>query len=106
MDGLEGSLIAVEERLIQMRLTGTGQDQIRWPTMLAGRITYLAGAVATADFPPTDQMREVHALLRERLAAVRADYDQITASQLPEANRALEAQGVPGLVRVPAESGQ
>ncbi len=106
VDGLEGSLIAVEERLIQMRLTGTGQDQIRWPTMLAGRITYLAGAVATADFPPTDQMREVHALLRERLAAVRADYDQITASQLPEANRALEAQGVPGLVRVPAESGQ
>ena len=105
VDGLEGSLIAVQERLVQLRLTGTGQDQIRWPTMLAGRINYLAGAVASADFAPTDQMREVHAILRERLAEVSADYRDITDSQLTEANQALEERGVPGLVLVPAESG-
>ena len=101
VDSLEGSLIAVEERLLQMKDTGTGQDVIRWPSMLGQRLVYLAGAVASADFRPTDQMREVHAGLRERLAAITSDYGEITDSQLPEANRALEAEGVPGLVRVP-----
>ena len=102
VDGLEGSLIAVEERLLQMKETGTGQDVIRWPSMLGQRLVYLAGAVASADFRPTDQMREVHAALRERLVAIEGDYRDVTDSQLPEANRALEAEGVPGLVRVPS----
>ncbi len=101
VDGMEGSLIAVEERLVQLRNTGTGQDVIRWPSMLGSRIAYLAGAVASYDFPPTDQMREVHAILRERLAAITSDFTEITDSQLPEANRALEEEGAPGLVRVP-----
>ena len=101
VDGLDGSLLSVEEPLIQLLLTGTGQDQIRWPVQLAGRITYLAGAVASNDFPPTDQMREVHAVLREQLAEVEADYREITSSQLPEVNGVLEAAGVPGLIRVP-----
>ncbi len=102
VDDLDGSLLAVEEPLIQLLLTGTGQDQIRWPVQLAGRIIYLAGAVASNDFPPTDQMREVHAVLREQLAAIQADYRDITDRQLPDANRVLGAAGVPGLIRVPA----
>ena len=105
VDGFEGSLIAVEERLIQLKATGTGQDGVRWPNMLAGRIGYLAGAVASADFPPTDQMREVHAALQERLAAARQGLDEVLEDQLPEMNRALEGEGVPGVVRVPAKEG-
>ena len=66
VDGFDGSLLAVEEQLIQLLITGTGQDRIRWPTQLAGRITYLAGAVASNDFPPTDQMQEVYDGLHER----------------------------------------
>ena len=104
VDGLEGSLIAVEERLIPMAVTGTGQDQIRWPNMLAGRIGYLAGAVQSADFPPTDQMREVHGILRERLAIQQAELQRILETELPEANRSLEGEGVPGVVRVPPGS--
>ena len=106
VDGFEGSLIAVEERLIQLKATGTGQDGVRWPNMLAGRIGYLAGAVASADFPPTDQMREVHAALQERLAAARQGLDEVLEDQLPEMNRALEGEGVPGVVRVPAKEGR
>ena len=104
VDGLEGSLIAVEERLIPMAVTGTGQDQIRWPNMLAGRIGYLAGAVQSADFPPTDQMREVHGILRERLAVQQAELQRILETELPDANRSLEGEGVPGVVRVPPGS--
>jgi hypothetical protein len=58
-DALDAKLIGVEENLIQLKLTGTGQDGIRWPAMLFERIAYLAGAAGSADFRPTDQALEV-----------------------------------------------
>ena len=100
VDGLDGSLLAVEEQLIQLLVTGTGQDRIRWPTQLAGRITYLAGAVASNDFPPTDQMREVYDRLRERLEARTAEFADIVESGLTGVNATLDAEGMPGIVRV------
>ena len=42
-DEVDGTLIAIEEKVIQMKLTGTGQDGVRWPAMLSSRIRYLAG---------------------------------------------------------------
>ncbi|HAK55078.1 MAG TPA: sialidase, partial [Acidobacteria bacterium] len=56
---VDGTVIAVEEKMVQLRRTGTGQDNIRWPTMLQGRLAYLIRNVATYDFPPNDQQREV-----------------------------------------------
>ena len=100
VDGLDGSLLAVEEHLIQLLLTGTGQDQIRWPTQLAGRIVYLAGVVATSDFRPTDQMREVHDRLHERVEARAAEFAEIVESDLTSVNGALDAAGMPGILRV------
>ncbi len=79
-----------------MAVTGTGPERIRWPNMLGGRVGCLAGAVQSADFPPTDQRREVHGILRERLAVHQAELQRILESELPEANRALEGEGVPG----------
>ena len=100
VDGLDGSLLAVEEQLIQLLVTGTGQDRIRWPTQLAGRLTYLAGAVASNDFPPTDQMREVYDRLRERVEARTAEFAEIVESGLTGVNATLDAEGMPGIVRV------
>ena len=100
VDGLDGSLLAVEEHLIQLLLTGTGQDQIRWPTQLAGRIVYLAGVAASADFPPTDQMREVYDQLHEQVEIRAAEFAEIVESDLTSVNGALDAAGMPGLVRV------
>ena len=101
VDAFEGSLIAVEERLIQMQATGTGQDGVRWPDMLAGRINYLAGAVASNDFPPTDQMREVYDLLHQRVETTEADFRRALESGLTDVNRTLEGESLPGVVRVP-----
>ena len=100
VDGFDGSLLAVEEQLIQLLLTGTGQDRIRWPTQLAGRITYLAGAVASNDFPPTDQMREVYDRLHERVEGRAAEFAEIVGSGLTGVNSTLDAEGMPGIVRV------
>ena len=54
--------------------------------MLAERIDHLAGAVQSADFPPTDQAREVRAIRRERLEIQQAEHQPIPESELPDAN--------------------
>ena len=100
VDGLDGSLLAVEEQLIQLLITGTGQDHLRWPTQLAGRILYLAGVVATSDFRPTDQMQEVYDQLHELVEARVAEFAGIVESDLGSVNSALGAAGMPGVVRV------
>ncbi len=86
---LDTKLIGVEQNLIQMKLSGTGQDGIRWPAMLVGKLGHLANAVATADFPPTDQAREVHALLREGLQRHQGELDEVLRTDLVEFNRML-----------------
>ena len=91
---VDGTLIAAEEKLIQMKRTGTGQDQIRWPTMLSGRIGYLIRNVATYDFPPNDQQREVQEVLetrmRDTLVEVRRALEDVRSL-----NETLAEQGVP-----------
>ncbi len=40
VESLDKKLISVEGELYQMKLTGTGQDGIRWPAKLAGKLGY------------------------------------------------------------------
>ena len=70
-DALDKKLIEIEGNLIQRRLTGQGQDTVRWPPKLLGKINYLAGGLASGDFAPTKQQREVHAVAErcKRVAA-------------------------------------
>ena len=90
-----GTLIAVEEKLIQMKLTGTGQDRVRWPAMLSGRFGYLIRNVATYDFPPNDQQREVQAVLKDRMQGVLDELKSIVDSDVTSLNQTLGSQGFP-----------
>ncbi|MFK7981638.1 MAG: hypothetical protein AB8G86_16770 [Saprospiraceae bacterium] len=67
---MDTTLINLERKLIQLKYTGTGQDEVRYPVRLTERINYLGGTIAIADFPPTNPHREVPKLLKERLVAV------------------------------------
>jgi hypothetical protein len=91
-------LIEVEEPLIQLRLTGTGQDGVRWPAKISERLRYLAQNVGTADFPPNVQQGEVHAVLKEQLEAARAAVDSVLSTDLPAFNRMLERRSLPGVI--------
>ncbi len=93
-DALDAKLIGVEENLYQLKLTGTGQDRVRWPTMLVGRIGYLANTVSVGDFPPTDQAREVHALLKERLAQQQGAFDELVRTELAAFNGMLQERAL------------
>jgi hypothetical protein len=75
--------------LIQLRLTGQGQDAVRWPPKLLAKINYLAGGLASGDFGPTKQQREVQALLKQQLTAVRQRLDAVLSQDLTAFNKLL-----------------
>ncbi len=93
-DSLDAKLIAVEREVINMLSTGTGQDGVRYPAKLVEQLSYLAGAVATADFRPADQHREVHQVLKERLTRYRAAFDRLVQNDLAAFNARLQAANV------------
>ncbi|MFQ5742469.1 MAG: WD40/YVTN/BNR-like repeat-containing protein, partial [Acidobacteriota bacterium] len=93
-DELGGTFVALEEKLMQLKLTGTGQDGVRWPAMLVSRIGYLANTTAIADFPPTDPQRQVQLLLEERLQRAQQEMDKLLRTDLPAFNRLLEKRNL------------
>ncbi|MGQ0646393.1 MAG: hypothetical protein ACT4P7_02410, partial [Gemmatimonadaceae bacterium] len=97
-NALSGKLIAVEETLIQLRLTGTGQDGVRWPAQVSEQLRYVAGNLAAADFKPTDQDAEVHVVLKTKLDASRRALEAILATDVPALNRLLQQRNLPGII--------
>jgi len=66
---------------VQLKYTGTGQDDVRYPDMLAGKLGYLFNAVNTADFPPSDSHKEVYSMLKGRLTETQTEYDKVMAGE-------------------------
>ncbi len=91
---LDVEFIAIEEELLRLTTTGTGQDGVRYPTKLVGRLRYLAGTVATADFRPTDQQGEVHMVLRERLRQHRLVVERLLGEDLLQFNQMLRQRNL------------
>ena len=93
---IAGTAIAIEGRFFDVGLTGAREDAFRAPMRLYGRLGALANDAGWdgADFAPTDQQREVHAILSERFETARAEYRQLMEEQLPPFWQALaEARG-------------
>ena len=96
---LDGALRALEGHFFDLRLTGAGQDSLRWKRLLYAKLTYLAAGIGGSDYPPTDQQVAVaHELLtelathQETMITLRADVDAF--------NQALREARLDGLVAV------
>ena len=98
VESLDKKFISVEGELYQMRLTGAGQDGIRWPAKLAGKLGYLASVVETADFPPNDQQREVHQILKDRLTLYDKQFNNILRNELPAFDRLMKKHNLTGII--------
>ena len=94
VDGFDKKLIEIEETLIQRKLTGQGQDAVRWPPKLLTKINYLANGLASGDFGPTKQQREVQALLKQQLAEQKQRMDEVLKQDLPAFNKVLADNNV------------
>ena len=93
-DSLEHKFMDVEGQLVDLRMTGRGQDEVRWPVQAAGQLNYLAGGIAASDFAPTTQQREVQGILARNVRATRGSLDQLLAKDLPAFNALLRAKGL------------
>ncbi len=97
-DNLDKKLIEVEENLIQRKLTGQGQDTVRWPPRLISRINYLGNGLSGSDFGPTTQQKEVHANFKQQLTALRQRLDDILRQDLEAFNRALRDKNIQNVI--------
>jgi photosystem II stability/assembly factor-like uncharacterized protein len=93
-DSLEQLFIALEQKLVDLRQTGQGQDGVRWPVMLGGQLSYLAGNVASSDFAPTAQEKDVHTGLQKQVRDNRTSLEQIIQRDLAAFNNRLRAKGL------------
>ncbi len=97
-DDLDKKLIVVEDNLIQRKLTGQGQDTVRWPPRLLTKINYLASGLSGSDFGPTTQQREVHATFKQQLASLRTRLDDLLSKDLNAFNRALRDKNIQNVI--------
>ena len=93
-DAVEKKLMALEENIVDLRMTGRGQDEVRYPVKLGGQLNYLAGGISASDFSPTDQQREVQLLLSKQVADTRAALDRIQQTDVATFNQMLSAKGL------------
>ncbi|HEU4873588.1 MAG TPA: hypothetical protein VFT44_10880, partial [Pyrinomonadaceae bacterium] len=96
---LDKKLIEIEENLIQRRLTGQGQDTVRWPPKLLSKINYLAGGLASGDFAPTTQQREVHALFKQQLTSLQQQLDATLNQDLTALNKLLGDSNIKSAIK-------
>ena len=97
-DSLDKKLVAVEEQLVQLRITGRGQDAVRWPVKALGQLIYLAQELESGDFGPTTQQQEVQKVLGDQVAAARAELDGLLARDVASFNSALRDKGVQNIM--------
>jgi hypothetical protein len=97
-DDLEKKLTDIEDNLIQRRLTGQGQDTVRWPPRLISKLNYLANGVGGSDFAPTTQHQEVYATFKTQLADLRRRMDAVVGTDLANFNRLLREKNVGNVI--------
>ncbi|MEM1246055.1 MAG: hypothetical protein AAGK22_06760 [Acidobacteriota bacterium] len=97
LDGVRVELEEIENRLFDLRLTGAGQDTLRWPRKLYARLTYLARRVQMSDAPPTLQHRQVAELLEDELRQLSSDYLALQ-DRIGGVNDDLAAAGLAGIL--------
>ena len=103
---LDEKLIAVEENLFQMRLTGgtANQDILRWPNKLYTKVSSLASQIAYADHPPTTQAYDVHEDFKKRIDSHRTAFDGLVTEELAALNTMSKEKGFPTIYVVKPRS--
>jgi photosystem II stability/assembly factor-like uncharacterized protein len=95
---LAQQLMDLEMNLVDLRLTGTGQDGVRFAAKLISKLGYLANGIGSSDFKPTNQHGEVQRLLNTELRTHLAALDGIIAKELAAFNELLKQRNVPNVI--------
>ncbi len=95
---LNKKFMELEGHLVQLKLSGSSQDMIRWPMKIYSKLSTLAGGVGTADFPPTTQQIAVHEMFQNQIEDIRTKLDEILAKDLKEFNDLLKEKKIGSIV--------
>lgn len=95
---LDEEIQALENELYDLRLTEAGQDNLRWPRKLFGRLLYWIGYTDSTDAAPTASQREVYELLSKEIAAFEEKQAAFKAGPLADFNQSLREKDWPYLV--------
>jgi hypothetical protein len=90
--------------LVDLRLTGQGQDGVRFGSRLLSKLNYLTGGISGSDFAPTAQAVEVQGILNRDLRTHMQAFDQLLSRDLEALNAMLRTKGMQPIVirnRVP-----
>ncbi len=89
----------VEDELFQHTIAEGDTKSFRYPHKIYSKLSVLAEDVSkNLDFAPNKQQREVHAVLKERLAKQEARYDELLAKDLPAFNNMLKQKNIASIV--------
>ena len=97
-DDLGEKLVAVEGKVLQLKATGRGQDDVRWAPMLAQKIGYLASEAGSSDFPPTTQQIAVKAELHEQSEKVVQEFQQLLSKDIAAFNAMLRERNIANII--------
>ena len=98
---LEKKVLAVQDKLEDVNLTGYTEDSFRNPMGLFGKFTNLASHIigSGADMRPTNQEVEVRKELLSQLEALKKQLEELRTKEVPAFNGALKANGFGGAVK-------
>jgi photosystem II stability/assembly factor-like uncharacterized protein len=98
-DDLAEKLTSAEGKVLQLKSTGRGQDDVRYPPMLLQKISYLAAEVSgSSDFPPTTQQSAVEAELKKQGDAAQQEMQQLLATDVAAFNAMLRERNIANII--------
>ncbi len=99
VDEFDKKLRSVEDELLQPILAEGDSKSFRSPQKLYGKLSVLAGDIANSvDFAPNKQQREVHAVLKERLANEKSRFEELVKTDLAAFNDLLKKKNISGII--------
>ncbi|MDH3734179.1 MAG: sialidase [Gemmatimonadota bacterium] len=91
---LGDKLVELQMNMVDLRLTGEGQDGVRFGATLLQKLGYLTGGLSVADFPPTDQEVEVQGILHQALLDHLAELEALLVTDVAALNETLRGLGM------------
>ena len=95
---LDSVATALENKMIQLKHSGKGQDAIRLPGMLMEKLSYLSSTVAIADFKPADQYVQVYEKLHAEWEEVQQAWNQFKKEEVAVFQSAMQSDDVGPLI--------
>ncbi len=95
---LDSMATDLENKMIQLKHTGKGQDPIRLPGMLLEKLSYLASTIAVADFKPADQYVQVYEQLHAEWETVQQAWNQFINEDVAAFQSSMQSNGIGPLI--------